>query len=92
MQTIDTEKTTLNNSVKTLISNYLGSVEKPNELDSLHAFMLEQIEPPLLEAAMEKSKWNQVRAAKLLGLSRGNLRKKLKRHFDDKYCGTRNED
>ena len=92
MQTIETEKNTVQSSIKALISNYLGSVDNPNELDSLHAFMLEQVEPPLLEAAMEKSKWNQVRAAKLLGLSRGNLRKKLKRHFDDKYCGTRGDE
>lgn len=92
MQTMDTEKATLNSTINALISNYLENVDKPNELDSLYSFMLEQVEPPLLEAAMEKSKWNQVRAAKLLGLSRGNLRKKLKRHFDDKYCGTRGDE
>jgi DNA-binding protein Fis len=54
--------------------------------------VLEQVEPPLLEATMEKAKYNQVRAAKILGVSRGTLRKKLKQYFDDKYCGTRGEE
>ena len=52
---------------------------------------LSEIEPPLLNAVMEKNKYNQVRAAKMLGISRGTLRKKLVDHFDDKYCGTRDE-
>lgn len=92
MQTIEKKSTTLKESVHQLISKYISSSEKPSELGSLYDFMIEQVEPPLLEASMEKCKWNQVRAAKLLGISRGNLRKKLVRHFDDKYCAKRGEE
>jgi Fis family transcriptional regulator len=40
--------------------------------------VLAEVEVPLLEAVMEYTKGNQSRAAILLGLSRGTLRKKLK--------------
>ena len=50
---------------------------------------MSEIEPPLFKAVLEKSKYNQVRAAKTLGISRGTLRKKLKLYFGDMYCGSR---
>ncbi len=56
---------------------------------NLYELTLEVVEQPLFEVVMHKCKYNQVRAAKMLGLSRGTLRKKLKMYFDDKYCGTR---
>ena len=38
---------------------------------------------------MENCRYNQSRAAIVLGVSRGTLRTKLKRYFDDQYVGTR---
>jgi Fis family transcriptional regulator, factor for inversion stimulation protein len=38
---------------------------------------------------MEHCKYNQSRAAIMLGISRGTLRTKLRRYFDDKYVGSR---
>ncbi len=46
----------------------------------LYDFVLEQVEQPLLQTVMERSRGNQTRAAEILGLSRGTLRKKLTRH------------
>ena len=40
--------------------------------------MLGEVEAPLMQAVMEYTKGNQSRAAIVLGLSRGTLRKKLK--------------
>jgi Fis family transcriptional regulator len=40
--------------------------------------VLEQVEEPLLEAVMRYSAGNQSRAAEILGINRGTLRKKLK--------------
>ena len=39
--------------------------------------ILQEVEPPLLQAVMEKKRGNQLQAAKLLGISRGTIRKKL---------------
>ena len=65
--------------------NNLGKEDKPN----LYKHILDEVEIPLLENVMTYTKNNQVKAAKILGLSRGTLRKKLKIHFDEQYCGTR---
>lgn len=51
--------------------------EKPG---ALYDMVLEQVEPPLLEAAMDYANGNQSQAAKLLGINRNTLRKKLKAH------------
>jgi Fis family transcriptional regulator len=42
--------------------------------------VLAEIELPLLEAALQKTRGNQTKTAILLGLSRGTLRKKLKQY------------
>ena len=80
----------LQNTLHELINEYLMKLEG-DKLTNFYEMYLEQIEPPLLEAVMQKTKYNQVRAAKMLGISRGTLRKKLKLYFDDKYCGERRE-
>ena len=38
-----------------------------------------------LEKTMRECRYNQVKAAKALGMSRGTLRTKLARHFGDTY-------
>ncbi|BCW89168.1 DNA-binding transcriptional regulator NtrC [Alphaproteobacteria bacterium SO-S41] len=52
----------------------------PGELpeDGLYDRILEQVERPLLTAVLAISRGNQIRAAKLLGLNRNTLRKKLR--------------
>ncbi|MGQ5701570.1 nitrogen regulation protein NR(I) [Sandaracinobacteroides sp. A072] len=45
--------------------------------DGLYDRLLEEFERPLLEAAMILTRGNQLKAAKLLGLNRNTLRKKL---------------
>lgn len=46
----------------------------------LYQLVLEQVECPLLEAVMHYTQKNQSRAAEMLGLNRGTLRKKLKQY------------
>ena len=38
---------------------------------------------------MEMTRYNQSKAARVFGVSRGTLRTKLKRYFDDEFIGTR---
>lgn len=67
----------LHDSVRQSLENYLSRLN--GQLPSnLYELILAEVEAPLMEAVMEYTKGNQSRAAILLGLSRGTLRKKLK--------------
>lgn len=67
----------LSHAVKHSIRRYLFELDgtQPNDLYEL---VLKQIEQPLFEAILEHTKGNQSRAAQMLGLNRGTLRKKLR--------------
>ena len=72
-----TEISQLSHAVKHSIRRYLYELDGtlPNDMYDL---VLRQIERPLFEAILEHTKGNQSRAAELLGLNRGTLRKKLR--------------
>ncbi len=72
-----TEISQLSHAVKHSIRRYLYELDGtlPNDMYDL---VLKQIERPLFEAILEHTKGNQSRAAELLGLNRGTLRKKLR--------------
>ncbi|WP_444677313.1 DNA-binding transcriptional regulator Fis [Halomonas sp. E19] len=46
----------------------------------LYAMVMAEVEAPLMAAVMDYTQGNQTRAAEILGLNRGTLRKKLKQH------------
>ncbi|WP_256595125.1 DNA-binding transcriptional regulator Fis [Legionella israelensis] len=75
-------------SVTQSVQKYFSELNGTDPVD-LYQFVLEEIETPLFRAVMEHCKYNQSRAAIMLGISRGTLRTKLRRYFDDKYVGTR---
>lgn len=47
------------------------------ELDGLHKLVLEQVEKPLIELALSAHNGNQVKTARLLGINRNTLKKKI---------------
>jgi Fis family transcriptional regulator len=67
----------LSHAVKHSIRRYLFELEgtQPN---NMYELVLRQIEQPLFEAILEHTKGIQSRAAEMLGLNRGTLRKKLR--------------
>lgn len=69
----------LHDSVRQSLENYLSLI-KGQWPNNLYELILAEVELPLLEAVMEYTKNNQSRAAIVLGLSRGTLRKKLKQY------------
>lgn len=75
--------------VSNLVKNYLNSVGQKNTNLALYELVLEAIEAPLFRTVMELTRYNQSRAARVLGVSRGTLRTKLKHYFDDEFIGTR---
>ena len=79
---INTTNKPLKECVFSAMKNYYTHVEgsTPSEI---YDMVLAQIEPPLLETTMEFTRGNQSKAAILLGISRGTLRKKLKKYGFD---------
>ncbi|MCB0357013.1 MAG: site-specific DNA inversion stimulation factor [Bdellovibrionales bacterium] len=47
------------------------------ELDGLYGIILEQVEKPLIELSLKAWKGNQVKTAKMLGINRNTLKKKI---------------
>lgn len=69
----------LHDSVRQSLENYLVQL-RGQVPTNLYELILAEVEAPLLNAVMEYTKGNQSRAAIVLGLSRGTLRKKLKQY------------
>lgn len=75
-------------SVTQQVHEYFVELKGTDPVD-MYKIVMEEIEASLFRAVMEHCKYNQSRAAVMLGISRGTLRTKLRRYFDDKYVGTR---
>ena len=69
----------LKDCVFSAMKNYYTHVAGGNPCE-IYELVLTQVEPPLLETTMEFTQGNQSKAAMLLGISRGTLRKKLKKY------------
>ena len=67
----------LSHAVKHSIRRYLYELDGAQP-SNMYDLVLKQIEQPLFEAILEHTRGNQSRAAELLGLNRGTLRKKLR--------------
>jgi Fis family transcriptional regulator len=79
----------LSNQVIHAVKSYLSSVSNKDSNLNLYQLIVEEIEAPLFRTVMELTRYNQSKAARVLGVSRGTLRTKLKRYFDDEFIGTR---
>lgn len=66
-------------SVKQAVNKYLKELNN-QDIDNLYELVLTEIEAPLLEEVMTYTRGNQTRAANLMGINRGTLRKKLKQY------------
>ncbi len=74
-----TKTSPLRSQAKIAISNYLSQLNG-NDVDDMYDLVLSEIEAPMLEEVMMYTRGNQTRAANLLGINRGTLRKKLKKY------------
>lgn len=79
MKPLTEPRQTLRACVSTVLNEYFEQVE-PEMISGLYDMVLSEVEAPLLAAVMQKARSNQSRAAQMLGLNRGTLRKKLKQY------------
>ena len=70
---------TLRGHIKAMLEDYFRDLDghQPAEL---YQMVLQEVEQPLLETVLNHTRGNQSKAAELLGLNRGTLRKKLKQY------------
>ncbi|KPQ26995.1 MULTISPECIES: DNA-binding transcriptional regulator Fis [unclassified Halomonas] len=67
----------LREAVETAMRRYFEHLDGSQATD-LYAMVMAEVEAPLLTCVLEHTDGNQTRAADVLGLNRGTLRKKLK--------------
>ena len=67
----------LRDSVKQALKNYFAQLNG-QDVNDLYELVLAEVEQPLLD--MEYTRGNQTRAALMMGINRGTLRKKLKKY------------
>ena len=70
---------TLKDHVREAVDRYFDQL-KGERIDNLYDLVWEEVERVLIEAIMKHTKNNQSKAATLLGISRGTLRKLLKQY------------
>ncbi len=73
------QQPSLRDSVERAVSNYFQHLEG-QEVSDVYDMVLAEVEAPMLEVVMKYTRHNQTRAAHVLGLNRGTLRKKLKQY------------
>lgn len=69
----------LRDSVKQAVNKYLKTLDNDN-IENLYELVLAEVEAPLLDEIMTYTRGNQTRAAIMMGINRGTLRKKLKQY------------
>jgi Fis family transcriptional regulator len=69
----------LRECVRDALSRYFRQLDGHDVCD-LFELVMGEVEAPLLESVLEHTRGNLTRAAAILGINRGTLRKKLKQH------------
>ena len=72
-------KKNLPDSIDTLLDQYFSDLDG-DEPTAIYEMVINTVEKPLLLYIMNKTEGNQSKAAKILGLNRNTLRKKLKQY------------
>ncbi|MCV6614104.1 MAG: DNA-binding transcriptional regulator Fis [Cellvibrionaceae bacterium] len=79
-QLTDTSRNqSLRDSVEIAMENYFRNLEGQSVTD-VYELVMNEVEAPMLEVIMKHTRHNQTKAAQVLGLNRGTLRKKLKQY------------
>ena len=72
-------KQNLPDNIDTLLDQYFNDLDG-GQASAIYEMVINTVEKPLLLYIMNKAEGNQSKAAKMLGLNRNTLRKKLKQY------------
>ncbi len=76
---MENQNVPLSGTIKSMLEDYFNDLDGHPPAD-LYQMVLQEIEQPLLESVLHYTRGNQSKAAIVLGLNRGTLRKKLKQY------------
>ncbi len=76
VQTTSDNERHLSVHVRHAVESYFSQLNG-HDPSGLYALVLAEVEKPLLETTLKHANYNQTKTAKILGLSRSTLRKKL---------------
>lgn len=79
IQTANATQQTLRECVQEAIQRYLSQLDGTPPAN-IYDMVIAEVEVPLLESILQYTRGNQSKAAIILGISRGTLRKKLKQY------------
>ncbi len=71
-----TRQEPLHQCVRNAVTAYLNNMAD-HSVEGLHRMVMDEVERPLIETVLESTDNNQSLAARILGISRSTLRKKL---------------
>jgi len=80
---------TLAEHISKNVRSYIKTIGNTKGDLDLYQLIMEEVEAPLFRSVMELTRYNQSKAARVLGVSRGTLRTKLKYYFDEEFIGSR---
>lgn len=69
----------LRGCVEQAMDNYFKHLDG-QDVSNVYDMVMAEVEAPMLEIVLKYTRHNQTRAAEVLGLNRGTLRKKLKQY------------
>ena len=73
------QQQSLRGCVEQAMENYFKHLDGQSVSD-VYEMVMAEVEAPMLEIVLKYTRHNQTRAAEVLGLNRGTLRKKLKQY------------
>jgi Fis family transcriptional regulator len=73
-------KKPLKDEVRKAMKRYFAQLDQKNMPIDVYQLVLNEVEPPLLDAVMKFANNNQSKAARILGMNRTTLRTKLKKY------------
>ena len=79
LEQVEIKNPTLSEAVERTINSYMDAMHG-QKIEDLYELVQSEIEVPLLACVLKSTGNNQSLTAKILGLSRGTLRKKLKKY------------
>ncbi|MDQ2078238.1 DNA-binding transcriptional regulator Fis [Marinimicrobium sp. ABcell2] len=78
-RTLSQSSQSLRGCVEQAMENYFQNLDG-QPVSDVYDMVMAEVEAPLLEIVLKYTRHNQTKAAQVLGLNRGTLRKKLKQY------------